>query len=1164
MQDRGPVRRLFLLLAGGALAFGQEYPSAFRPAGPGRAPLPVPAAAARRTRAVELTSGLFDRDAGVAFHKRSAQSPAKIVSLNLFDGLTLAAQFEQVEYVRNSIVWTGKLLRQKYGSVVLAVDGGTANAVIHTDDGGLYLLRPSGDGGVHLIEDRDVGKLPLEAGPVAPDAKDLPPVQRGPVNDDGSLVDLLLVYTPRAREAAGGVAQMNNLIALAVAETNQGYANSGVLHRIRLVHSAEISYTETGSFSTELSRLRSTNDGFMDSVHTLRNQYGADVVSLVVEGGDACGIGYVLNTATGNFAGNAFNVVARECFVGNLTLAHEIGHNMGAVHDEANSSGPGIFPYSYGYQQKFTQPFFRTIMAYQCSNGVNCPRQNVWSSPLNSYAGIPAGTSNTDNRQTLNQTRTIAAAWRASVAQLSIASGAATYPGAGGTGMITVTAAAGASWQATSNASWIAITGGASGNGNGTITYSVSANNGAFTRTGTISIGGAAFTIAQATSGNNCTVSPLQPPASVPGELRNTDCVSTLRPASFAYRHTFEGTAGQQVSFLLASTSFDPFLLLVGPAGQLLASDDNSGDGDSARIPASGFLTLPASGIYTIEVASSQPLATGSYTLTVQAQSAGPCTVTIAPSSRAVDSNINAGSIAVTAAANCNWTASSNAPWIAVTSAGSGSGLGSVTYSVSANPASAPRSGTITITGNTFTITQSGLPSGCDFIPISLGQTVGGVLSSASCRSSQRGANYFAGRYSFAASAGQQIALALNSPTLDTYLYLIGPSGTVIAQDDDSGPGLSSRIPASGFFTLPQTGIYTVEATTFVEAAGGSYSVALTGGCTFTVSPLSQTFSSLTSTGSVSVATTSGCSWSAVSNTSWIVVPAGATVAGAGSAAFLVQANNTGRSRLGTLTVAGSVVTVVQGPGAAGCVVNPSDRSLTTTDCFSFGRGSGYFADRFSFTAAAGQRVVISLDSTAFDPFLFLLGPAGNIVTQDDDGGPGNNSRIPAIQGQFTLPAAGTYIVEATSYGAGTTGGYTLRIDLEPGSATGTPLLLYPLAPCRVADTRAGFGLSGAFGPPGLAAGAVRSFRLPQSQCGVPATARAYSLNVTVVPPGPLAFVTVWPADQPRPQTSTLNSFAGQIVANAAIVPAAADGSISVFASDATEVILDINGYFAP
>jgi sugar lactone lactonase YvrE len=116
-----------------------------------------------------------------------------------------------------------------------------------------------------------------------------------------------------------------------------------------------------------------------------------------------------------------------------------------------------------------------------------------------------------------------------------------------------------------------------------------------------------------------------------------------------------------------------------------------------------------------------------------------------------------------------------------------------------------------------------------------------------------------------------------------------------------------------------------------------------------------------------------------------------------------------------------------------------------------------------------------------------------------------------------------------------------------------------PVTPCRIADTRYG---SGDFGAPSLAGGTTRSFTIPQSTCNIPATAAAYSLNITVVPAGRLGYLTVWPTGQTQPNVSTLNSWGGIVVANAAIVPAGTNGAISMFVSDQTDVILDINGYF--
>lgn len=81
-------------------------------------------------------------------------------------------------------------------------------------------------------------------------------------------------------------------------------------------------------------------------------------------------------------------------------------------------------------------------------------------------------------------------------------------------------------------------------------------------------------------------------------------------------------------------------------------------------------------------------------------------------------------------------------------------------------------------------------------------------------------------------------------------------------------------------------------------------------------------------------------------------------------------------------------------------------------------------------------------------------------------------------------------------------------------------------------------------------------------KCGIPTDAKALSVNATVVPPAPLSFLTLWPAGKTQPLVSTLNSFLGRVVANAAIVPAGANATISMYTTHQTHVIIDVNGYF--
>ncbi len=168
-----------------------------------------------------------------------------------------------------------------------------------------------------------------------------------------------------------------------------------------------------------------------------------------------------------------------------------------------------------------------------------------------------------------------------------------------------------------------------------------------------------------------------------------------------------------------------------------------------------------------------------------------------------------------------------------------------------------------------------------------------------------------------------------------------------------------------------------------------------------------------------------------------------------------------------------------------------------------------------------------------------------------------NDSTASVSLGNATWPTA--IVVNPmtnTVYVADTVGN---SVSIIAGAASDGVQFL-PVTPCRVADTRQP---NGPFGGPHLGGGTSRNFAVPQSNCNIPSTAIAYSLNVTVVPlQGALEYLTVWPTGLQQPLVSTLNSLDGRVKANAAIVPAGAGGAVSVYATDSTNVILDINGYF--
>jgi hypothetical protein len=159
----------------------------------------------------------------------------------------------------------------------------------------------------------------------------------------------------------------------------------------------------------------------------------------------------------------------------------------------------------------------------------------------------------------------------------------------------------------------------------------------------------------------------------------------------------------------------------------------------------------------------------------------------------------------------------------------------------------------------------------------------------------------------------------------------------------------------------------------------------------------------------------------------------------------------------------------------------------------------------------------------------------------------------------------GTNVANAAIVPAGTDGAVAvfpnnntdLLIDVNGYFATAGAggLSLHPAAPCRVIDTR-----SVGSGQPFMGELTVDVINSP---CGPPANAQAYVLNATVVPPGGLGYLTLWPDGAPQPVVSTLNAIDGAITSNMAIVPTT-NGSIDAYASALTQMILDISSYFAP
>jgi hypothetical protein len=125
------------------------------------------------------------------------------------------------------------------------------------------------------------------------------------------------------------------------------------------------------------------------------------------------------------------------------------------------------------------------------------------------------------------------------------------------------------------------------------------------------------------------------------------------------------------------------------------------------------------------------------------------------------------------------------------------------------------------------------------------------------------------------------------------------------------------------------------------------------------------------------------------------------------------------------------------------------------------------------------------------------------------------------------------------------------------------PIAFVAVAPCRLADTRAGSGFGGPFGAPSLIATIPRIFPVA-GHCGLPPTAQVVSANLTVTNPAGLGFISVFPdgSPQPVPPVAALTFSAGQTISNALIATLGTTGGITVYPRVGLDLIIDINGYY--
>ena len=829
----GSLRALLIagLLAFAATEVAAQTAATLFTAPPGGTAADVRLAAKRTTDKPYIAR---QRAVGIDFRQIQPQAGRNklALSVDLFDGVALLADLDRVD-IRGAqnYSWFGSVRGLPNSRATLTVVNGIlAGNLIVLDDWnrvkGSYQIQSAGDG-LYVLEEVNQAAFPADHPPGIDLHPPIPQIQldrsspRESPKDSGTVtIDVMVVYSDETASAAGSA--IGAQIQAAIDSANTIYANSGVNARLRLVHYAPANYAHSGNFNTDLNRLTGTSEGYMDDVHALRNAYGADMVSLWVEGGQYCGIGWV-----GASPSYAFTVVNRGCATGNMSFAHELGHNMGALHDPYVDSSTS--PYAYGHGHINLVSRWRTVMSYNdlcaaTAPNTGCSRIPYLSNPNLTYSGAALGTAEAGTTPTSNNARVhnneaaTVAAFRPTVVgtpcTYAVSPTTASPTAAGGAATATVTTQSGCTWTASSSASWLTITGGASGTGSGTVTYASAANTGA-ARSATITAGGKAVTVNQAAIA----------------------CTYALSPAS----GSFTATAGSGSVTVAAPTGCT--WTATSSASWLTVTSGASGSGNGTIGYAATANTGPTR---------SANLTVGGQTFMVT--QANGCTYVASPTSVSAASGSSSGSIALTTGAGCTWTASSNASWLTVTSGASGSGNGSVGYSAAANTGAA-RSATLTVGGKSVTVSQAALACNYAFAPASA---------------------------SLAAAAGSS-SVAVTVPAGCAWTASSSASWLAVTSGA-SGNGNGSV----GFSAVANTG---PERSATLTIGGQTYTVAQANGCTYAASPTSVSAASGSSSGSIAVTAGTGCSWTASSSASWLTVTSGASGSGSGSVGYAIAAN---------------------------------------------------------------------------------------------------------------------------------------------------------------------------------------------------------------------------------------------------------------------------------
>src|SRR6516225_841207 len=395
------------------------------------------AKASRATMGVDIMTATSAPMVEYALTKDGSAPDAKnapSITVALSDATVLTIRRTSVDVRSDMCVWRGVVETTGAPATLMWWPGGRMTGTVE-HQGRIYSIRHMG-GQMHAVVEMDEGKMPPEHAAMTPrmrrddpNLRDDPLVRQGDASmlkhpvvasmqqpgtkasaggvpggrSNAIVIDVIVAYTKKA--ASNYTDVKRELVDLSIEEANESFRRSGIGQvKLRLVHAYQTDYVEEGTHFDHVWRFADKGDGYMDEVHPLRDKYKADVGVLIVDDPQGCG----LATRVFAEADEAFAVVHHECAATTYSLAHEIGHLIGARHDLKLDNIMTPFPYGHGFVNGTK---WRDIMSYKESCG-GCPRLPVWSSPLVKVKGEPAGTPELDNARVIAEHAARVAAFR--------------------------------------------------------------------------------------------------------------------------------------------------------------------------------------------------------------------------------------------------------------------------------------------------------------------------------------------------------------------------------------------------------------------------------------------------------------------------------------------------------------------------------------------------------------------------------------------------------------------------------------------------------------------------------------------------------------------------------------------------------------------------------